>query len=200
MSLGDAPDDVLGIAALVAHAVEVVGGHYFIGGSLASSMQGEPRATNDIDIVVDLPLGKCRAFVEALGPNFEADVDDLRRAIADGRSTNVFYLPLVTKIDVFGVGASAYDEIEFGRRRELTVGRSGERLRFKSPEDTVLRKLLRFREGGGVSTKQWRDVVQVLRISGATMDREYLETWANRLKLEELLRDATREAESSAPS
>ena len=196
MSAEAAPEDAIGIALLVARAIESAGGSYFVGGSLASSLQGEPRATNDIDLVVDLPLGRCGAFVEALGADFEADVAELRRAIADGGSYNIFYLPLVTKIDVFGLGASAYDEIEFSRRREIGVGGTGERLWFKSPEDTVIRKLLWFREGGGASTKQWRDVVQVLRVSGASMDRGYLESWAARLGLTELLARATGEAGS----
>ena len=57
----------------------------------------------------------------------------------------------------------------------------------KSPEDTVLRKLLWYREGGGVSDRQWRDVVEVLRVSGGQMDPTYLTQWAARLKLTDLL-------------
>jgi hypothetical protein len=57
----------------------------------------------------------------------------------------------------------------------------------KSPEDTVLRKLLWFRAGGGVSERQWRDVVQVLRVSGPELDARYLEGWASKLGLDALL-------------
>jgi len=195
MSNDDAPEDAIAIASIVAAAIERAGGRYFIGGSLASSMQGEPRSTNDIDIVVDVPIGKCRALIDALGSDFEADIDDLRRAIVNGGSTNMFYLPLVTKIDIFGLGSSPFDESEFERRRELVVRRSGERLWFKSPEDTILRKLLWFREGGCVSTKQWRDVVQVLRVSRSSLDRGYLDSWAARLGITDLLTSATREAD-----
>lgn len=49
------PADAIEVALLVARAIESVGGAYFIGGSVASSFQGEPRATNDIDIVLELP-------------------------------------------------------------------------------------------------------------------------------------------------
>lgn len=195
MSAESEPEDALDIALLVAAAVERAEGRYFIGGSLASSLQGEPRATNDIDIVVDIPLGSVGAFVAALGSDFEADVVEVRKAIADGRAHNVFYLPLVTKIDIFGLGASPFDESEFSRRREIVIRQSGERLWFKSAEDTVLRKLLWFREGGGVSTKQWRDVVQVLCVSGPLMDRTYLDTWAQRLGLSALLAAAKTESE-----
>lgn len=103
-------------------------------------------------------------------------------------------LPLVTKIDLFGLGTSPFDESEFARRGEVVIRASGEKLSFKSPEDTVLRKLLWFREGGSVSTKQWRDVVQVLRVSGASMDHTYLDAWADRLGLRELLARAVGDA------
>lgn len=194
MSAETAPADALDVAARVAKAIEVAEGRYFIGGSLASSLQGEPRSTNDIDIVLDLPLGRCRAFVEALGPDFEADEALVRHAVASASTCNVFYLPLVTKIDLFGLGTSPFDESEFARRRQTVIRATGEKLWFKSPEDTVLRKLLWFREGGSVSTKQWRDLVQVLRISGAQMDDDYLTTWARRLSLRELLEKARSEA------
>ena len=196
MSSETTPADALDIALIVGRAIESVEGRYFIGGSLASSLQGEPRATNDIDIVLDLPLGRCRALLDALGPDFEGDVDQLRAAIADARTCHVFYLPLVTKIDLFGLGTSPFDESEFSRRREIVIRSSGEKLWFKSPEDTVLRKLVWFREGGAVSTKQWRDIVQVLRVSGADMDGAYLDTWSERLRLRELLERARSEAAS----
>ncbi len=64
----------------------------------------------------------------------------------------------------------------------------------KSPEDTVLRKLLWYRDGGSVSEKQWRDLVEVLRISGAQMVPEYLDTWALRLGITNLLATARGEA------
>lgn len=57
-------EDALDIALLVAAAIEHVGGEYFVGGSVASSLQGEPRATNDIDFVVSMT--RVRAFAEAL--------------------------------------------------------------------------------------------------------------------------------------
>jgi hypothetical protein len=57
----------------------------------------------------------------------------------------------------------------------------------KSPEDTILRKLLWYREGGEVSGKQWRDVVEVLRVSGPELDPAYLDAWASRLGVVALL-------------
>jgi hypothetical protein len=186
--------DAIAVALEIARAVEGVGGEYFVGGSVASSLQGEPRATNDIDIVVRLPLGRIEAFRVALGERYEVDLDMLRDALLRGGCCNIFFLPTVMKIDIFAVGGEPYDEIEFARRRPVVVRSSGETLLVKTPEDTVLRKLLWFREGGGVSEKQWRDVVEVLRVSGDQMDETYLESWAARLRLEALLEKARRDA------
>ena len=189
----EATDDAVGVALRVGLAIEAAGGAYFVGGSLASSLQGEPRATNDVDIVLQLPIGRIEQLVAALGPDFEVDTDMLRDALLHGRSCNIFYLPVVMKVDLFGVGASPFDKSEFARRRPVIV-RGAETLVVKSPEDTVLRKLLWYREGGGVSDRQWRDVVEVLRVSGAEIDPAYLTQWARRLKLTDLLDRAKGEA------
>lgn len=189
-----AESEEITIALRVAHAIEAVGGTYFVGGSLASSLQGEPRATNDIDIVLEIPLGRINALADALGPDFDVDRAMLRDALLHGRSCNIFFLPVLMKVDLFAVGPAPYDEVEFSRKRARTVTASGEMLVIKAPEDTVLRKLLWFREGGGVSEKQWRDIIEVLRVSGAEMDRSYLTSWADRLGLRELLAKACAEA------
>jgi len=183
-------ENALDIALKVARALTAAGAEYFLDGSLASSLQGEPRATNDIDFVIALPLGKIGELKAALGDDFEVDTDTLREAVLRARCANAFYLPVVTKIDFFGRGYEPFDESEFSRRRVMTVTTSGESLVVKSPEDTVLRKLLWFREGGEVSEKQWRDVVSVLKISGDRMDETYLTTWASRLELTQLVERA----------
>jgi hypothetical protein len=94
----------LDVALLVAAALEAIGCEYFIGGSVASSLQGEPRATNDIDIVVAMLPHRVRPFAEKLGEDFEVDQEMLRDALVHGRCANIFYLPMVTKIDIFALG------------------------------------------------------------------------------------------------
>jgi len=140
--------------------------------------------------VIALPLGKVDELRTALGGDFEVDTDTLRDAVLRASCANAFYLPVVTKIDFFGRGYEPFDESEFARRRPITVTASGQSLVVKSPEDTVLRKLLWFREGGEVSEKQWRDIVSVLQISGDKMDQTYLTGWASRLRVTNLLERA----------
>ena len=185
--------DVLDVALLVARALERAGVGYFLGGSLASSLQGEPRSTNDVDLVVDLAERDVARFVAALGSDFDVDEAALREAARARSSWNVLYLPLVTKIDLFVLRDAPFDASEFSRRRPVEV-REGRTLFVKSAEDTVLRKLLWYRSGGGVSERQWRDVVEVLRQSRAVLDAAYLDLWAARLDLADLLARARAEA------
>jgi hypothetical protein len=178
--------DVLDVALLVAGALEKAGVAYFLGGSMASSFQGEPRATNDVDFVVDLTPAGVAPLAAALGSDFDVDEEALRRAARERSSWNVIYVPTVTKIDLFIRRDDAFDRSEFARRR-LMVVRAGRSLCVKSAEDTVLRKLLWYRSGGGVSDRQWRDLVEVLRHSRAQLDTVYLEDWAGKLGLTGLL-------------
>ena len=179
--------DPIGIALDVAAAIESAGGTYFVGGSVASSLHGDPRSTNGIDIVVSVPLGQVDTFVAALGTEFELDGDMLRDALRQARCANGFYLPVLTKIDLVCRGTTPFDEAEFARRAAVAVGSEGERLVVKSPEDSILRKLLWYRDGGEVSDKQWRDIVAILRVNPGTLDRQYLDEWAARLRCADLL-------------
>jgi hypothetical protein len=88
---------VLDIALRVTEALERTGVGYFLGGSLASSFQGEPRATNDIDLVVDLEEGQVEGLAVEPGANFDVDEVALRRAAAEKSSWNAIYLPTATK-------------------------------------------------------------------------------------------------------
>jgi hypothetical protein len=181
------------VALRVARAFDALGLGYFLGGSFASSIQGEPRATNDIDFVVDLPLAKVEPLVQELGPDFDVDDESLEEAVRLHRSWNIYHLPTAVKIDLFILQSSPFDRSEFSRRRPVEI-RPGEAIVVKSAEDTVLRKLLWFQAGGGVSDRQWRDIVQVLRVSGPTMDPGYLEDWAGQLGVMDLFARARDEA------
>ncbi len=140
--------------------------------------------------MIDLPIAKTADLVAALGDDFEVDEDALREALGQTRSCNIFYLPVVMKVDLFCVGASPFDASEFDRRKRLLVRPPSGTLVVKSPEDTVLRKLLWYLDGGSVSDRQWRDVVEVLRVSATELDRAYLAAWAERLHLSKLLERA----------
>lgn len=187
--------DPIEVALRVAAAFEDLGIGYFLGGSLASSFQGEPRSTNDIDFVADLRPGDAARLARVLGSEFEVDEESLEDAIRRRSSWNLFFLPTVVKIDIFIKGSSPFDQIEFDRRRMLRTGHDGRSLIIKSPEDSILRKLVWYRSGGEVSSHQWRDLVQVLRTSAPVLDRDYLSQWSGQLGVADLLARAIEESE-----
>lgn len=186
--------DPIEVALRVGAALERLAVGYFLGGSLASSFQGQPRATNDIDIVADLRPGDGARLAAELGSDFDVDVGSLEDAIRRRGSWNLFFLPTVVKVDLFLKGTGPFDVSEFNRRRPIDAAGDGRRLFIKSPEDTVLRKLLGYRAGGEVSSQQWRDVVEVRRTAAERLDRDYLGQWAGQLGIVELLTRAAAEA------
>jgi hypothetical protein len=187
--------DAVQIALAVGRALDTVGAGYFVGGSLASSLQGEPRSTNDIDVVVNLNEKQARQLSAALGSDFDVDEEALCDAVRRRTSWNIYHLPTMLKIDLFMLRDEPFDQSEFSRSRRLELA-PGEGLTVKSPEDTVLRKLLWFVQGGSLSTTQWRDIVEVLRVSGPTMDALYMARWAATLGVSELLAKARTDATS----
>jgi hypothetical protein len=73
-------------------------------------------------------------------------------------------------------------------RREHLDGPDGAvAIRFASPEDTLLHKLVWYRLGNEISDRQWSDILGVLRIQGDGIDTEYLERWAPQLGVTDLL-------------
>jgi hypothetical protein len=69
--------------------------------------------------------------------------------------------------------------------------------KFASPEDTVLAKLEWYRMGGEVSERQWRDILDVLKIRAGELDLGYLRRWAEALNASDLLERALQQAQSS---
>ena len=61
-------------------------------------------------------------------------------------------------------------------------------------EDTILAKLEWYRMGGGVSERQWRDVLGVMKVQADRLDLAYLRQWADQLNVSDLLERALTEA------
>ncbi|MCK9458086.1 MAG: hypothetical protein M0R80_00210 [Proteobacteria bacterium] len=181
--------DPLDAAAAVAVALEKLGVRYAVGGSIASSLYGVPRATQDADIVASLNASHAPRLVAALEAEFYVDEEMIRDAVRRQGTFNVVHLETMFKVDVFVAKDDDWCQEELRRARRERVGDVGAQVElvFASPEDTLLHKLVWFRMGGGVSERQWRDAVGVLRIQGEALDRGYLDTWASRLGVRDLL-------------
>jgi hypothetical protein len=163
---------------------------YAVGGSAASSEHGIPRTTFDIDVVADLHPELVEEFAEVLAPDFYADAEMMRRALARGRAFNVIHYSSAYKFDVFPLGKDEYSRTEFARRALIELHPFGPEpieCLVASAEDTILRKLEWYRAGGETSERQWNDLRGVMKVTGARLDREYLHRWAPFLKVEDLL-------------
>jgi hypothetical protein len=182
---------VLDVLGLVIDALDHAGVRYTIGGSLASSLAGEPRSSLDADIVVDLESMQIATLVNVLGDAFYADEDALQRAVASGSSANVIHQASGIKVDLF-VASSALDRQQLARRHAVAID-ANRTWYVHSPEDILLQKLLWYRRGGEVSNQQWRDVLGILLVRGAALDDDYVSSTAAKLQLTDLLDRARRE-------
>src|SRR5579864_3151410 len=94
-------DQLDGTLRQLASALESVGIPYLIGGSMASSVRGVPRATYDVDVVAHVSQLQADRFAKALGADWYADADQMRSAIAAGTAFNVIDKRTGYKIDIF---------------------------------------------------------------------------------------------------
>lgn len=179
--------DALESVLEVVDVFEELGVPYHVGGSLASSVHGVPRQTNDLDLVADVTPAQAVELGRRLGSRFYVDVDMITRAIRRRASFNLVHLGSGFKVDVFIVGRGAFDRMEFARSGPYHLEGLPRELVVKSPEDTLLRKLDWYRQGGEVSDRQWSDILGILRTKGAVLDYSYLERWASDLGVEDLL-------------
>jgi hypothetical protein len=181
-------DQIIDVALMATRALDSCGIPYTIGGSLASSFSGEPRFTQDVDILVSLREPQVDALVSALGPAFYADVDALRRAARGRSSVNLIHIPTNIKIDLFVAGGSPLDAVQLRRRQRRQVGADPDAFAyFHSHEDILLQKLLWYRAGGEVSDRQWRDARAIVLRQGEQLDQTFLRTTAAETGLSDLL-------------
>ncbi len=186
--------DPIAVALLVADALEVLGLRYTVGGSLASSMSGEPRSTLDVDMVVAITESDIGPIVAALGTEFYVSEDALRRAVRERSTANLIHHRTSIKIDLFVMGSTPLDEHQLQRRRRVQVSSDPDRfLYMHPPEDILLQKIRWFRMGGETSDRQWRDILGIVAVQGDRLDRAYLQRNAALIGGEDLLQRALTE-------
>lgn len=185
----------LELAVSVSRLLDDLGVHYVIGGSVASSLVGEPRSTIDIDIAVRLEPDSLNQLLLKVRPTFYVPENDAARAVRERDSFNLIHNDAALKVDLFVLGDGLLDVNQLERRVRVQVPTDPPaELWITSPEDQVLRKLDWYRQGGKVSDRQLRDVIAILRINEQQLDHAYLAATAEATGLSELLSSARSQA------
>lgn len=180
----------------VTDVLEKLGIPYLIGGSLASTLYGMIRTTQDSDIITEMRLEHVPPFIEALQDEFFIDEEMIAESIQRNSSFNIIHRDSMFKVDVFIPRPRPFHQSQLARAQRQTFNFESEiSANFASPEDTILSKLEWFRMGGEVSDRQWRDILGVLKTRAGELDLNYLHQWAKELKVSDLLERALKEAE-----
>ncbi len=135
------PIDPIAVAVSVARTLDALGIMHTIGGSIASSIAGEPRSTIDIDVVATLCASDVPALVSALSADFYVNEEALRRAVRERSTANVIHQATQIKVDICVAGGTPLDTQQLGRRRAVEIA-PGRTLHVHPPEDILLQKLV----------------------------------------------------------
>jgi hypothetical protein len=154
---------------------------YHVGGSLASSIWGEPRYSEDLDLVILLLPDRVPELIATLMPQFYISEVAIADAVS-GRcsSFNAISLASTEKINLFVSQSDDFSISKLDRRISYELP-TGDRLWVYSPEDIILQKLVW--GGGDRSEKQWRDVLGVIKVQRSKLDFNYLRQWADKLDI-----------------
>lgn len=168
----------------VTTSLEQLGLRYFVTGSVATIFFGEPRFTNDIDIVVDLPADRIPDFCKAFSAeDFYVSEEMVRRAVLSKHQFNVIHPASGLKVDIMVPAENAFNRSRFARTKRIRPASDYDAV-FASPEDVILKKMEYHREGG--SEKHLRDISGILKISGEQIDIAYIDEWSGKLGLSEI--------------
>ena len=152
---------------------------YMVVGSFAGYAYGEPRFTQDIDLVIDLTPIDVPDFIAAFPPpEFYVSEDAVRQAVRDRFQFNILHPASGNKLDMMYPHAGEWGDAQLSRRRRIDI-QPGLPGYAASPEDVIVGKLWYYHDGG--SEKHLRDIAGILRVSGDAVDRVAVTRWAEQL-------------------
>ncbi len=165
---------------------------YMITGSLVSSMQGEPRATHDVDILVNISHAAIPVFIDTfIPPDYYISETAIKEAIQHQSMFNLLDTTEGDKVDFWILTNDPFDKSRFSRKYEEKM--LGLSMKISSPEDTILMKL-RWADLSGGSEKQFTDALRVYEVQFGNLDIRYIESWAVHLQVQELWKRLKQEA------
>lgn len=169
---------------------------YVVGGSLASSIWGKERATQDADVAVLMTLSQFSELKDLIELPYITTTVEIEAALQDLQpfaSGQILNTDTLDKIDIFLLESNEYNLARLSRAITAET-LPGVELRFSSPEDVVITKLRWFVLGNQISDRQWTDIVQVLEMQSEDLDQEYLDRWTRFFGIHELFVEAKRQA------
>jgi hypothetical protein len=194
MSMSRSGEDV-DVLRRVISALDKFGIAYALGGSMASSIYGVMRTTQDADLMVEPFPGREQALASCFDDRHFVSVAAIQEAIRRRTSFNIIDTTVGFKVDLFVQKDRPFEISAMSRRRPLTLPDCPEQPVFVlSPEDVVVFKLEWYRLGGEVSERQWLDVKNVLKAQAERLDRLYLANWACELGVLDLSAQAITES------
>ena len=180
------PLDLVEFLKLLIDTLQSAGIEYMIGGAIAGWAWGEPRATQDLDLVVNIPIDKVAALSNELKKrDMLVPPEIILNALLEDRADlpiNAIHMHSGLKADLFPVRAE--DELRqaaFQRRQEVDFGEPIGRVYVHSPEDLIIYKLIYF--SISEQPKHIRDITAILLAQKNLLDLGYIENWVNRLGL-----------------
>jgi predicted nucleotidyltransferase len=187
------------LAAFLERVVEVLdeaGVSYMLTGSLASAFYAVPRATQDIDVVIEAQKEGIERLIEGLlAAGWYADRDAALEAWQGQGQFNAIEPDTGWKADFIVRKDRAYSREEFSRRAQISL--LGVELAVASLEDVLIAKLEWSRLGD--SALQRRDVAQLLERTWQRVDQAYVERWVTELGLEAEWQTALSQAQLPEP-
>jgi len=178
----------------VIQTLDELGIEYMITGSMVSSIQGEPRSTHDIDVVVNIEKSAAGKLVDSFPvPDFYLDEGSIVEAIEMKDMFNLIDVEEGYKVDFWILTDEPYDQSRFSRKYMEEA--AGIKMWISSPEDTILVKL-RWAKLSGGSEKQFVDALRVYEVQLDKLDVNYINYWVKELSIIELWERLKSESEN----
>ncbi|MBW4520990.1 MAG: hypothetical protein KME16_14965 [Scytolyngbya sp. HA4215-MV1] len=190
-------EDPIAFTRKIAAILKPIGIPYYVGGSVASSLLGENRNTEDLDLVIEVSDIQIPDLIQAfLAEDFyisEGAVSEAVRSPHPFKSFNIVDNETIEKADIFILKSDPFSRSKMNRRCLIPISNKGS-IYVCSAEDIILQKLLWAKVHNNDSQKQKRDILGVLKLQRNDLDYGYLVDWAARLELVEALNQSFQEA------
>ena len=162
---------------------------YIITGGFAVAVLAKPRYTADIDIVIELIPQKVQQLTRellSLGKDVYVSEEAIGEALKHKGEFNFIHPQSGLKVD-FWLKRYPFEQFQSAVIKNI----NGQKVKFISPEDLILAKLIWFKESE--SSRHLEDIRAILDVQKNKLDLNYIKNWARRQStikiLEEIIRN-----------